>query len=140
MADTSKATGEKFDLTVEKKDDDEAVSRFEGEGGAPAAEKRAKPAAKAEPRDGTRPEAAPAKEEKPEEVSHVGSSAQEDLHGADAPVQSNEERAQRDARLTMARDGSRIEERPLTHPGLEGHDYSVERELREQWPQLDQGE
>ena len=190
MADTSKAKGEKFDLTVEqKKGDEEDVSRFEGEGGAPAADKGEKEAAKTPedvsvaeakqdpPAYSGRPAPVAAKKDDAKEppiqrhtderLAGVGEGddrnagepfedlppgaanknmdvekthgAARDTTGANVPFVANGDRAARDDRLRMAKDGSRIEERPLTHPGLKTKyvsdvDYSVEKELLEQWP------
>jgi hypothetical protein len=64
----------------------------------------------------------------------------EDTTGAGTPLMTDEERARLDDRLRMADDGNRIEQRPLTHPGLKSAqrvtdaDYSVEEEIRTQWP------
>jgi len=48
-------------------------------------------------------------------------------------------RAEADERVKRATEAAELEVRPVTHPGLksavrEDGSYSVERELREQWP------
>lgn len=58
---------------------------------------------------------------------------------------SDRDRAALDRRLQLAKDDSRIEQRPETHPGLKSAqpdhtDYTVERELRQQWPLSYDGE
>lgn len=143
MADTSKATGEKFDLTVEKKEDDEAVSRLENDG-APAPSPRPAPKPALTPRDEPKPEAKP--EEVPDEPK-ADDPEVDPTAGAGVEQVTDEERAARDERLHRADDGARLEQRPLTHPGLTSAqrntdvDYSVEQELREQWPtQFEEGE
>lgn len=184
MADTSKTSGEKFDLTVEKKDEKaEAKAPRRDAGNTPTdisadaakddpAAFSGRPAPVAAKKDETKEP--PIQSRADERLAGVGEGddrdagepfedlppgaanknmALEELHGPDrdttganVPFVSNADRAARDKRLRLADDGSRIEERPLTHPGLVSESrktdvaYSVEQELREQWPEIELGD